>query len=108
MVLNPATPLSSIEHVLELVDVVVVMLVSPGWGGAKHLKPAIEKIEKLCAMCADRGLDPYIEVDGGVSLKNAPELLSAGANTLVAGGSVFSAKDKAEAILQLKQAGSPA
>ena len=80
------------------------MLVSPGWGGPKHMKPAIEKIERLRSICAERGIDPYIEVDGGVSLRNAPELLAAGANTLVAGGSIISAEDKAKAILQLKEA----
>eukprot|EP00304_Pavlova_gyrans_P007606 CAMPEP_0206042810 /NCGR_PEP_ID=MMETSP1466-20131121/6781_1 /ASSEMBLY_ACC=CAM_ASM_001126 /TAXON_ID=44452 /ORGANISM="Pavlova gyrans, Strain CCMP608" /LENGTH=256 /DNA_ID=CAMNT_0053417531 /DNA_START=30 /DNA_END=800 /DNA_ORIENTATION=+ len=97
-VLNPGTPLSAIDYVLDDLDVVVIMLVNPGWGGPKYLKEACRKIEVLRASCAARGLNPWIEVDGGVSTSNAGQLLGAGANALVAGGSVFSAANKREAI----------
>mmetsp|Transcript_54125 Transcript_54125/g.118019 ORF Transcript_54125/g.118019 Transcript_54125/m.118019 type:complete len:270 (+) Transcript_54125:70-879(+) len=106
VVLNPGTPLASVEHVLDLVDVVVVMLVNPGYGGPKYMKAALNKIHSLREMCLSRGTTPWIEVDGGVSAKNAPELIKAGANALVAGGSVFSAEDKAAAIAELTGAGS--
>jgi len=103
VVVNPGTQLSSIEHVLEHVDVVVIMLVNPGWGGPKYMRGALEKIRRLRLMCAERGVSPWIEVDGGVSPKNAGELIAAGANALVAGGSVFSAADKRQAIQELMQ-----
>jgi ribulose-phosphate 3-epimerase len=109
VVLNPATPLSAVEHVLELCDVVVVMLVSPGYGGPKFIDESCAKIAQLRASCERRGLSPWIEVDGGVSSKNARPLVSAGANALVAGGSIFSAADKRGAIGSLLEAaGSPA
>lgn len=104
VVLNPATPLSSIEHVLTSVDVIVIMLVSPGYGGPKHLSEAALKIAQIRKMCAARGVDPWIEVDGGASASNVRPLIEAGANAIVAGGSVFSAADKRAAIQQLLDA----
>jgi ribulose-phosphate 3-epimerase len=104
IILNPGTPLSAIEHYIDLVDVVVVMLVNPGWGGPKYMDAALAKICSLKKMCAARGVNPYIEVDGGVSSKNAPELLTAGANVLVAGSSVFESENKAMAIGALRGA----
>ena len=102
VVLNPATPLDSVEHVLGGVDVVVVMLVNPGWGGPKYLDLACRKIRAVKDLCAELGVPtPHIEVDGGVNKANAPELIAAGANVLVAGGSVFSAADPAIAIKEL-------
>jgi len=100
-ILNPGTPISSIQHILESLDVIVVMLVNPGWGGPKYMQGAVDKIRDLRKMCAAKGLRPYIEVDGGVSKKNAGELIQAGANVLVAGGSVFTAEDKKAAIDEL-------
>ena len=102
VVLNPATPCAAIEHVLDRVDVVVIMLVNPGWGGPKYLDVALRKIRQLHAMCDERGITPpHISIDGGVNAQNAPELIAAGANVLVAGGSVFSADDPAVAIREL-------
>lgn len=101
LVLNPGSSVSSVESMLDYIDVLVVMLVNPGHGGPKYLDSAVEKIMKLRSVCAARGRSPWIEVDGGVSTKNAPELIAAGANALVAGGSVFSAANKAEAIREL-------
>lgn len=94
VVLNPATPISAVEYVLPQCSVVVVMLVNPGYGGPKFVDAAVEKIKAL------RKMKPslHISVDGGVSTKNARLLLEAGANVLVAGGSVFSAEDKKAAI----------
>jgi len=102
VVLNPATPVQAIEEVLGLVDVVVVMLVSPGWGGPLHLDIALRKIKEIKDACSARGLPlPYIEVDGGVNNKNVESLIRAGATVIVAGGSVFKSDNKREAILQL-------
>lgn len=101
VVLNPGTPVSAVEHVLDQCKVVVVMLVNPGYGGPKYLNQALTKIEHLRTLKPDL----HISVDGGVSEKNAAELISAGANVLVAGGGVFKADDKAAAIKALKQCG---
>jgi ribulose-phosphate 3-epimerase len=98
VVLNPGTSVSSVEHVLDQCQVAVVMLVNPGYGGPKYIKQAVEKIKQL------REMKPhlFISVDGGVSESNAPELIEAGANVLVAGGGVFKAEDKKAAIDALK------
>lgn len=107
VVLNPGTPLSVIEPVLEpgLVDVIVVMLVNPGHGGPMYMDTALRKIDSIKRLCAQRGMDPWIEVDGGVSAKNARLLIAAGANALVAGGALFKAEDKRTALRQLRPAG---
>lgn len=98
VVLNPATPISAVEHVLDQCQVAVVMLVNPGYGGPKYMDAAIKKIKVLREIKPDL----HISVDGGVSEKNAAELIAAGANVLVAGGGVFKADDKKLAINRLK------
>jgi ribulose-phosphate 3-epimerase len=85
--LNPATPLSTIEYVLDMVDLVLVMSVNPGFGGQKFISSAVGKIRDLRAMIAGRPID--IEVDGGVAPDVAGELGAAGANAFVAGSAVF-------------------
>jgi ribulose-phosphate 3-epimerase len=85
--LNPATPASMIEPVIDLVDLILVMSVNPGFGGQKFIPGAVEKIARLRAMAAGRPID--IEVDGGVTPGNAAEIVRAGANVLVAGSAVF-------------------
>jgi len=85
--LNPATPESSIEYVLDMVDLVLVMSVNPGFGGQGFIKSAVEKIVRLHAMVAGRPID--IEVDGGITPEIAPLVTAAGANVLVAGSAVF-------------------
>src|SRR5688572_29179517 len=85
--LNPATPVESIEHVLDVVDLVLVMSVNPGFGGQAFIPSALDKVRRLNAMIAGRPID--IEVDGGVTAANAGELARAGANALVAGSAVF-------------------
>mmetsp|Transcript_419 Transcript_419/g.729 ORF Transcript_419/g.729 Transcript_419/m.729 type:complete len:193 (-) Transcript_419:123-701(-) len=102
LVLNPGTSIETVHSMLEMVDVVVVMLVNPGWGGPKYMDAATDKIRALRAIGAANGRDPWIEVDGGVSSKNAAQLIYAGANALVAGGSVFNAEDKYSAIQSLR------
>ena len=85
--LNPGTPASVIEPVIDLVDLILVMSVNPGFGGQKFIPHAIEKIARLRTMAAGRPID--IEVDGGVTPENAAEIVGAGANVLVAGSAVF-------------------
>jgi ribulose-phosphate 3-epimerase len=85
--LNPSTPLSAIEYVLDMVDLVLIMSVNPGFGGQAFIPSALGKIRDLRAMTAGREID--IEVDGGVGPNNAAELAAAGANAFVAGSAVF-------------------
>jgi ribulose-phosphate 3-epimerase len=85
--LNPATPEDTIEHVLDMVDLVLIMSVNPGFGGQAFIPAASEKIARLRAMIGERPID--IEVDGGITPETAPLVTAAGANVLVAGSAVF-------------------
>jgi len=87
--LNPATPLESLEWILPQADMVLLMSVNPGFGGQKYIPYVTDKIHRLRQQAAARGLMTDIEVDGGVNTENAAEILSAGANVLVAGSAVF-------------------
>lgn len=89
VVLNPATPLSALDYILEDVDMVLLMSVNPGFGGQKYIPGMTEKIRALKEMIDKKGLSVDIEVDGGVTPENVKELLSAGANVIVAGSAVF-------------------
>lgn len=89
VVLNPATPLTSLEWVLDQVDMVLLMSVNPGYGGQQFIPYSLEKIRRLRRMCDERGLNTDIEVDGGIKLSNAGAVIEAGANVLVAGSAVF-------------------
>jgi ribulose-phosphate 3-epimerase len=85
--MNPATPVSAIEHVIDMVDLVLVMSVNPGYGGQKFIPAAEQKIRQVAALAAGRPID--IEIDGGVTADNAERVAAAGANVLVAGSAVF-------------------
>jgi len=85
--LNPATPEATIERVLDMVDLVLVMSVNPGFGGQRFITSAAEKIARIAAMTAGRDID--IEVDGGITPEHAATVAAAGANVLVAGSAVF-------------------
>lgn len=89
VVLNPATPLSSIKYVLDDVDMVLLMTVDPGFGGAAFIPAVLPKITRLKDMLAQRGLSAEIEVDGGIKLDNVETVIKAGANVIVAGSAVF-------------------
>lgn len=108
IVLNPATPLETIQHVIPAVDLILLMSVNPGFGGQKFIEYQVEKVRKLRQMCDDAGVNPWIEVDGGISGKNAYKVIEAGANALVAGSAVFGASDYKEAIQAIKTSKSPA
>ncbi|GLK86243.1 ribulose-phosphate 3-epimerase [Ancylobacter defluvii] len=85
--LNPATPASAVEHVLDLVDLVLVMTVNPGFGGQAFLVPMMDKVRQIKAMIGDRAIE--IEIDGGVTAETAPLCAAAGGTVLVAGSAVF-------------------
>ncbi|XP_022137645.1 ribulose-phosphate 3-epimerase, chloroplastic [Momordica charantia] len=107
VVLNPATPLTTIEYVLDVVDLVLIMSVNPGFGGQSFIESQVKKISDLRRLCAEKGVNPWIEVDGGVTPANAYKVIEAGANALVAGSAVFGAKDYAEAIKGIKTSKRP-
>ena len=100
--LNPGTPASSVAHVIDLVDLVLVMSVNPGFGGQSFIPAAIDKIADLRALVGARPID--IEVDGGVTPQTAPRVVSAGANALVAGSAVFKSADYKASIAAIRNA----
>ena len=106
-VLNPATPLSQIEEVLDLCGIVLVMSVNPGFGGQKFIPSVLPKIRALRKICDKRGLDMTIEVDGGLSGDNAWQVIEAGASAIVAGTAVFGAADYRTAIAAIRHSSSP-
>ena len=85
--INPGTPVESIEPVIDLIDLVLIMSVNPGFGGQKFIHNAVEKLRKVRALARGRPID--IEIDGGITPENAAEVARAGANALVAGSAVF-------------------
>lgn len=107
VVLNPGSPLDLIEYVLELCDLVLIMSVNPGFGGQSFIPGVLPKIRKLRQMCDERGLDPWIEVDGGLKVNNTWQVIEAGANAIVAGSAVFKADDYAEAIAGIRNSKRP-
>ncbi|NJR65009.1 MAG: ribulose-phosphate 3-epimerase [Leptolyngbyaceae cyanobacterium CRU_2_3] len=108
VVLNPGSPLELIEYVLDLCDLVLIMSVNPGFGGQSFIPGMVPKIRKLRQMCDERGLDPWIEVDGGLKVNNTWQVLEAGANAIVAGSAVFNAPDYAAAIEGIRNSKRPA
>jgi ribulose-phosphate 3-epimerase len=102
--INPATPLSTLEEILPELHHVLVMSVNPGFGGQVFLPGSIDKIRRLSETIAARGLETLIEVDGGVGLENARELVAAGAQVLVAGTAVFAGGGAEEAARRLIEA----
>jgi ribulose-phosphate 3-epimerase len=101
--INPATPIAMLAEVLDKVDTVLVMSVNPGFGGQQFIPGAFEKIRQLNQWRARYNLGFRIEVDGGVDVENAAELAQAGANTLVAGTSIFHTADPAAAARQMRK-----
>jgi ribulose-phosphate 3-epimerase len=96
-----------IEYVLHLCDVVLVMTVYPGFGGQKFLPEMLPKIRRLPQLCDARGLDPFIEVDGGENCETAGQAIEAGANAIVAGSAIFGSEDYAAEIAAIRNAHRP-
>ena len=104
LVLNPATPLSVLDHVLEDLDLVLVMSVNPGFGGQAFIESSLSKIEAIRKRIDATGKDIWLEVDGGVKADNAARIGAAGADTLVAGSAVFNSGNYVEAIAAIRLA----
>ncbi len=102
--LNPSTPVSVLKEVIHLLDLVLIMSVNPGFGGQKFIPYTTNKVKEAKALILATGSKAKIEVDGGVGLNNAKELIDAGADVLVAGNAVFSTANPAETILQIMNA----
>lgn len=102
--LNPATPATQLDYVLERVDLVLVMTVNPGFGGQAFIPEVVPKISALRAAFDAKGLKPHISVDGGVDAKVIPRLVEAGADVFVAGSAVFNSGDYAKALSAMREA----
>jgi ribulose-phosphate 3-epimerase len=102
VVLNPATPVSTLFEVLDVVDIVLIMSVNPGFGGQHFIPNALNKVRTLAARRKELGLNFIIEIDGGVALDNAGAISQAGVEWLVAGSSVFHAPDPGDAFQKLQ------
>jgi ribulose-phosphate 3-epimerase len=107
VVLDPASPIELIDYVLHLCDIVLVMTVNPGFSGQKFLPEMLPKIRRLREICDARGLDPFIEVDGGENRETAGQAIEAGANAIVAGSAVFGSQDYAAAIAAIRDSARP-
>ena len=100
--LNPATPVSTIQHVLHCVDMVLLMSVNPGYGGQKYIHAVTDKVRQTRRMLDDAGCDARLEVDGGVNAATMAEVAGAGADTFVAGSAVYGKPDYTAAIAELR------
>ena len=103
--INPHTPLSFIEDVLGEVDLVLLMSVNPGFGGQSFIPRTLDRLRRLKHMCQEQGVQPHIQVDGGIKQDNIADVVEAGASVCVAGSAVFKAPHLKEAIQTLKSAG---
>jgi ribulose-phosphate 3-epimerase len=101
--INPHTPVTALSEVLHDLDIVLIMSVNPGFGGQTFIPHTLEKIKQLRKMIDEKGLNVLIEIDGGVTTDNAASIVSAGADVLVAGNTVFNSKDPLATISALKR-----
>ena len=104
VVLNPSTPVVSVEEALPFVDYVLVMSVNPGFGGQQFIKESVEKVRRLRQMIDGRGLNVRIEIDGGIDRTNIETVVAAGAEIIVAGSAIFGTSDPESAVKELRDA----
>lgn len=102
VVLNPATPVQTIEHVINDIDMVLLMTVNPGFGGQKFIEGVLPKIRQVQELVEKKGLSVEIEVDGGVNEETARKCVEAGANVLVAGSAIYNESDRKQAIEKIR------
>lgn len=102
LVFNPATPLSYLEHVMDKVDVILLMSVNPGFGGQSFIPSTLDKLQKARQLIDQSGLPIRLEVDGGVKVENIAEIAAAGADMFVAGSAIFSQPDYAAVIARMR------
>jgi ribulose-phosphate 3-epimerase len=105
LAINPHTPVEMVQDIIHEIDLLLVMSINPGFGGQKFLPLTYNKIREAKALITKAGSSTLIEIDGGVTIENAAEIVAAGADVLVAGNTVFSAADPKDAIKKLKAAG---
>ncbi|WP_144509294.1 ribulose-phosphate 3-epimerase [Bacillus sp. FJAT-22090] len=105
VVLNPHTPIETIQHVLEDIDMVLFMTVNPGFGGQKFIHSVVPKVKQLSNIIKDRNLSIEIEIDGGINEETIKPCVEAGATILVAGSAIYNAPDKGKALQAIKEAG---
>ncbi|MCG3090148.1 ribulose-phosphate 3-epimerase [Sporosarcina cyprini] len=105
VVLNPHTPLETIQHVLEDIDMVLFMTVNPGFGGQKFIHSVLPKVEQLSTIIRERNLSIEIEIDGGINEETIVPCVKAGATIFVAGSAIYNEADRAEALQRIKSAG---
>ncbi len=104
LVFNPATPLNYLDHVIEKLDLVLIMSVNPGFGGQKFIPEALNKIRTVRRMIDEKGLNIMLEIDGGVKVDNIAEIARAGADTFVAGSAIYNTPDYKATIDQMRAA----
>src|SRR5687767_1615386 len=104
LVFNPATPLHYLDHVMDKVDLVLVMSVNPGFGGQSFIASALDKLREVRRRIEASGRDIWLEVDGGVKADNIAQVAAAGADTFVAGSAIFGDRDRAAAIRRMREA----
>ena len=102
VVLNPHTPVNVLEDIVEYVDMILLMSVNPGFGGQKFIPNMFEKVRKLKALCDSKGVNPYIEIDGGIDNSNISQLIECGVNVFVVGSFIFRSYDPANTIKAIK------
>ncbi len=105
--INPATPVSAVEHVLGLADMLLIMTVNPGFGGQKFIPYTVEKIRQARQMIEDRNLRCVIEADGGIDTETLPDVVKAGAEVVVAGSAIFHSPDPARKIKEMLEIAAP-
>jgi ribulose-phosphate 3-epimerase len=102
LVFNPATPLHYLDHVMDKVDMILLMSVNPGFGGQKFIPATLDKLRQVRQRIDESGFDIRLEVDGGVGIGNIAEIAAAGADTFVAGSAIFNTEDYAATIAQMR------
>ncbi|MDP2241917.1 MAG: ribulose-phosphate 3-epimerase [Burkholderiales bacterium] len=102
LVFNPATPLTYLDHVLDKIDLVLIMSVNPGFGGQKFIPEALDKLRAVRSRIAASGRDIWLEIDGGVKVDNIAEIARAGADTFVAGSAIFGSGDYKATITKMR------
>jgi ribulose-phosphate 3-epimerase len=104
LVFNPATPLDWLEHVLDELDIILIMSVNPGFGGQAFIESSLGKLRQARSMIDARGLNVRLEIDGGVKIDNIGRIAAAGADTFVAGSAIFGSSDYAKTITEMRKA----
>ena len=105
VVLNPHTPIETIQHVLEDIDMVLFMTVNPGFGGQKFIHSVVPKVKQLSTIIKEKGLNIEIEIDGGINVETIVPCAEAGATIFVAGSAIYNQTDRTKALQEIKEAG---